>query len=216
MPKKGERNTRRSFQSARDVKPHRITGSERPADIIEGAVPGLRRPSGAHRVRAHAKRVAEKHAHLPHAVGRDDARRASPVVPHPAHRARPHRLHHHDGREPLPRRAPRHRSPHSRDRSRTPATCTYRLARIIRIYDLGLLGGDAARDRQALQRAPAEARLPEEDDHHRAALPARARHRRHRGGARREEPVAPLDRATATASRSSSARCKTARSSSTS
>jgi deoxyhypusine synthase len=40
MPKRGEKNTvRRSFQRARDVRPHRITGRERPAEIIEGAFP---------------------------------------------------------------------------------------------------------------------------------------------------------------------------------
>ena len=40
MPKRGENNTlRRSFQRARDVRPRRITGRERPAEIIEGAFP---------------------------------------------------------------------------------------------------------------------------------------------------------------------------------
>jgi deoxyhypusine synthase len=40
MPKRGqEQALRRSFQRARDVKPRRITGRERPTDIIEGAFP---------------------------------------------------------------------------------------------------------------------------------------------------------------------------------
>ena len=40
MPKRGENNTlRRSFHRARDVRPRRITGRERPAEIIEGAFP---------------------------------------------------------------------------------------------------------------------------------------------------------------------------------
>lgn len=40
MAKQGERGAvRRSFQRARDVKPRRITGRERPVDIIEGAFP---------------------------------------------------------------------------------------------------------------------------------------------------------------------------------
>jgi deoxyhypusine synthase len=40
MPKTGEqRKVRRSFQRARDVRPKRITGKERPSEIIEGAFP---------------------------------------------------------------------------------------------------------------------------------------------------------------------------------
>src|SRR3977135_2732270 len=40
MSKPGERGTaRRSFQRARDVKPRRITGREKPTEIIEGAFP---------------------------------------------------------------------------------------------------------------------------------------------------------------------------------
>jgi deoxyhypusine synthase len=40
MAKQGERGAvRRSFQRARDVKPRRITGRERPIEIIEGAFP---------------------------------------------------------------------------------------------------------------------------------------------------------------------------------
>src|SRR6266542_3297563 len=40
MSKRGEQGAvRRSFQRARDVKPRRITGKERPAQIIEGAFP---------------------------------------------------------------------------------------------------------------------------------------------------------------------------------
>jgi len=40
MPKRGERDlVRRSFQRARDVKLRRITGRERPGEIIEGAFP---------------------------------------------------------------------------------------------------------------------------------------------------------------------------------
>src|ERR1043165_1501294 len=40
MSKTGEqRKVRRSFQRARDVRPTRITGKERPAQIIEGAFP---------------------------------------------------------------------------------------------------------------------------------------------------------------------------------
>src|SRR5438045_8306350 len=40
MPKKGdERKVRRSFQRARDVRPARITGKERPSQIIENAFP---------------------------------------------------------------------------------------------------------------------------------------------------------------------------------
>jgi len=40
MPKKGDlRKVRQSFQRARDVRPARITGKERPSQIIEGAFP---------------------------------------------------------------------------------------------------------------------------------------------------------------------------------
>ena len=40
MAKQGERGAvRRSFQRARDVKPRRITGREKPTEIIEGAFP---------------------------------------------------------------------------------------------------------------------------------------------------------------------------------
>src|SRR5260370_16475817 len=40
MPKQGdERKVRRSFQRARDVRPARITGKERPSQIIENAFP---------------------------------------------------------------------------------------------------------------------------------------------------------------------------------
>src|SRR6266540_6417718 len=40
MAKRGQQQAlRRSFQRARDVKPRRITGRERPTDIIEGAFP---------------------------------------------------------------------------------------------------------------------------------------------------------------------------------
>jgi deoxyhypusine synthase len=40
MPKRGDKNTvRKSFQRARDVRPKRITGRERPSEIIEGAFP---------------------------------------------------------------------------------------------------------------------------------------------------------------------------------
>jgi deoxyhypusine synthase len=40
MPKPpGQRKVRRSFQRARDVRPKRITGKERPSEIIEGAFP---------------------------------------------------------------------------------------------------------------------------------------------------------------------------------
>jgi deoxyhypusine synthase len=40
MPKTGEqRKVRKSFQRARDVRPKRITGKERPSEIIEGAFP---------------------------------------------------------------------------------------------------------------------------------------------------------------------------------
>src|SRR6266496_4637042 len=40
MPKRAQQQAlRRSFQRARDVRPRRITGRERPTDIIEGAFP---------------------------------------------------------------------------------------------------------------------------------------------------------------------------------
>ena len=52
----------------------------------------------------------------------DDARGAPPVVPHSAHRARAHRLHHDDRREPLSRRAPHHRPRASARSTRTRAT----------------------------------------------------------------------------------------------
>ena len=110
--------------SARDVRPRAITGQETPHEILTERVPGLRRAPGAHRLRAHAAQRRAGLRDLPHVQRRDDARRAAPVVPHPAARARPRRLHHDDGRQPLPRRPPHHRPPHPRDRPDRRATCS--------------------------------------------------------------------------------------------
>jgi deoxyhypusine synthase len=62
MAKKGERDIRRSFHSARDVKPHRITGRERPSEIIEGAFPAYvgRQERTAYQLMK--KCIAERHA----------------------------------------------------------------------------------------------------------------------------------------------------------
>src|SRR5262245_52589022 len=62
MPKKGEREIRRSFRGARDVRPRRITGRERPSDIIEGAFPAYvgRQERTAYQLMK--KCVAERHA----------------------------------------------------------------------------------------------------------------------------------------------------------
>ncbi len=54
----------------------------------------------------------------------------------------------------------------------------YRLARIIRIYDLGFWEETLLETDQLFSRHPPQARVPEEDDDARAALPARQAHRR--------------------------------------
>jgi deoxyhypusine synthase len=63
MPKRGEKNTvRRSFQRARDVRPHRITGRERPAEIIEGAFPAYVGRQERTAFQLMRKSIAERHA----------------------------------------------------------------------------------------------------------------------------------------------------------
>jgi deoxyhypusine synthase len=63
MPKRGEKNTvRRSFQRARDVRPRRITGRERPAEIIEGAFPAYVGRQERTAFQLMRKSVAERHA----------------------------------------------------------------------------------------------------------------------------------------------------------
>src|SRR5580765_4472702 len=136
MPKKAERSIRRSFQSARDVKPHRITGRERPADIIEGAFPAYvgRQERTAYQLMK--KCVAEKHAVFLTLSGAmtPAGLHQSCLIPllergiidcitttganlyHDAHRVIGHRV--------------REIDPNGGD-------LQYRLARIIRIYDLG-------------------------------------------------------------------------------
>jgi len=138
MPKKGERNTRRSFHSARDVKPHRITGRERPAEIIEGAFPAYvgRQERTAYQLMK--KCVAEKHAVFLTLSGAmtPAGLHQSCLIPllergiidcitttganlyHDAHRVIGHRI-----REIAPDAGDLH----------------LRVARIIRIYDLGFL-----------------------------------------------------------------------------
>ena len=92
----------------------------------------------------------------------------------------------------------------------------YRLARIIRIYDLGfweetLLETD--RLFSAILRGPEfQKKMTTPELHYLLGK----RIAEHRGGARREGAVAPRRPPTGTASPSSSARCRTARSSSTS
>ena len=71
---------------------------------------------------------------------------------HDAHRIIGHRIREIDPTAGRPAVPPRAHHPHLRPR---------------------LLGGDAPRDGQALLRPPARAGVPEEDDHARAALPAR-------------------------------------------
>ena len=63
MPKRGEKNTvRRSFQRARDVRPRRITGRERPAEIIEGAFPAYVGRQERTAFQLMRKSIAERHA----------------------------------------------------------------------------------------------------------------------------------------------------------
>src|SRR6476661_4668237 len=138
MAKKGERDIRRSFRSARDVKPHRITGRERPADIIEGAFPAYvgRQERTAYQLMK--KCVAEKHAVFLTLSGAmtPAGLHQSCLIPllergiidcitttganlyHDAHRVIGHRI-----REIAPDAGDLH----------------LRVARIIRIYDLGFL-----------------------------------------------------------------------------
>jgi deoxyhypusine synthase len=138
MPKKGERNIRRSFQSARDVKPHRITGRERPAEIIEGAFPAYvgRQERTAYQLMK--KCIAERHAVFLTLSGAmtPAGLHQSCLIPllergiidcitttganlyHDAHRVIGHRI-----REIAPDAGDLH----------------LRVARIIRIYDLGFL-----------------------------------------------------------------------------
>src|SRR3954465_2369122 len=58
-PKEGLRQT---FQRARDVRPRRITGKERPVDIIEGAFPAYVGRQERTAFELMRKCVAEKHA----------------------------------------------------------------------------------------------------------------------------------------------------------
>jgi deoxyhypusine synthase len=63
MPKRGEKNTvRRSFQRARDVRPRRITGRERPAEIIESAFPAYVGRQERTAFQLMRKSIAERHA----------------------------------------------------------------------------------------------------------------------------------------------------------
>src|SRR5688572_28869256 len=63
MPKRGEKNAvRRSFQRARDVQPRRITGRERPAEIIEGAFPAYVGRQERTAFQLMRKSIAERHA----------------------------------------------------------------------------------------------------------------------------------------------------------
>src|SRR5688572_2703513 len=63
MPKRGEKNTvRRSFQRARDVRPRRITGRERPTEIIEGAFPAYVGRQERTAFQLMRKSIAEGHA----------------------------------------------------------------------------------------------------------------------------------------------------------
>jgi deoxyhypusine synthase len=138
MAKKGERDIRRSFRSARDVRPHRITGRERPADIIEGAFPAYvgRQERTAYQLMK--KCVAERHAVFLTLSGAmtPAGLHQSCLIPllergivdcitttganlyHDAHRVIGHRI-----REIAPDAGDLH----------------LRVARIIRIYDLGFL-----------------------------------------------------------------------------
>ena len=92
----------------------------------------------------------------------------------------------------------------------------YRLARIIRIYDLGFWEETLLETDKLFSALLLQARVPEEDDDDRAALharPATSRRSRRRSASRARRSSR---RAGATAFRSSSAPCRTARSSSTS
>src|SRR5215212_8904822 len=63
MPKRGDKNiVRRSFQRARDVRPRGITGRERPAEIIESAFPAYvgRQERTAYQLMKRS--IAERHA----------------------------------------------------------------------------------------------------------------------------------------------------------
>ncbi|HKQ70514.1 MAG TPA: deoxyhypusine synthase family protein [Polyangiaceae bacterium] len=63
MPKRGKQEVlRRDFQGARDVKPRRITGREKPADIIEGAFPAYVGRQERTAFQLMRKCVAEEHA----------------------------------------------------------------------------------------------------------------------------------------------------------
>jgi deoxyhypusine synthase len=138
MAKKAEKSIRRSFQGARDVRPRRITGRERPADIIEGAFPAYvgRQERTAYQLMK--KCVAEQHAIFLTLSGAmtPAGLHQSCLIPllergivdcitttganlyHDAHRVIGHRI-----REIAPDAGDLH----------------LRMARIIRIYDLGFL-----------------------------------------------------------------------------
>ena len=133
----------------------------------------LRRPPGAHRLRADAAERRRGLQHLPHALGRDDAGRASTrAASSRSSSAGSSRAHHHR-REPLPRRPPHHRPRASARSTRTPATSQLRLARIIRIYDLGFWEETLLDTDRLFSAHHPQARVPAEDDHARAPLPAR-------------------------------------------
>ena len=158
----GGSTTRKDFERARDVQPTGITGKERPTDIIARMFPAYVGRQERTAFELMQRSSADDTTTFLTFSGRDDAGGAPPVVPHPAHRARPGGLHHDHGREPLSRRAPHHRPPHPRDR---PQRGRPRLPPGARDPHLRprLLGGDAPRDRQALLGHPAEAGVPEED-----------------------------------------------------
>jgi deoxyhypusine synthase len=61
-PRSQKRGLRQTFQSARDVRPRRITGKERPEDIIEGAFPAYVGRQERTAFELMKKCVAERHA----------------------------------------------------------------------------------------------------------------------------------------------------------
>ena len=200
-------------KSGRPVDPPPVTGGESLRALIETRFPAFagRNVREVHRIMRRS--LEDDCAVFVTLSGAMTPAGLHSSVPHPAGRARPDRLPDDDRREPLPRRAPHasgHRSASCRRWRGRPRAARSRGSSA---STTSASGGDAARHRQLflelLQRPEFQRKMTTPELHY--ALGSADRRRRGRAGrpgARRcSRP------ASATTCRSSSARCRTARSS---
>ena len=125
MPKPSQRRgLRAAYARSRQRRPppHHRQGEARGAP--RARLRRLRRPPGAHRLRADAALDGRGLLHLPHALRRDDPGRACTRAASSRSSSAASSPPHHHRREPLPRRPPHHRPRHPRggpERRRPPA-----------------------------------------------------------------------------------------------